>query len=381
MYMFNRVMVVNHHPPHIWEPFETDDTVTINQINAVRYSLLEYKDDTTGEYQYLDIPKHINNIDGTLTPTQLLPIHLTSRKPRMSMFIYDNLREAPLSYSLADVPGRHVHDRHDILVEGYSDTDRYDHNSLFTIGGIIHRSHMSGPQSYIIDGGVTAQYRLNVGRVYLPDTLKWDEHDITSDMLSTTSNYMDDCVITLAIPPGPGEVPVFVIGGYLVPLGSMVTALAGDTYRIDLTNSQYINRMVDQDGIIAASVNTGDILDVDLLREDAHIMSVFDASQTFVIYVRAQSTTTHIYPVPQTSIAGKYFVSHIPRLPMITGHGNLVDYVTSSSCGCYTVHVNDERIKRYLASPEIHGRITGGIDPTDITYRRTAWQAIYVVVK
>lgn len=381
MFIFNRVMVVTHRPPHTWEPYPVDDNITIDEINGARYAMLEFKDPDTGEFQYLDIAKHADLIDGSLTPAEFIPAYLTSRKPRMSMFIYDNLRDARLSYSLADVPGRHVHDCHDIVVAGCRDTDMYDRNTLFTIGGIIHRSHMSGPVSYIIDGGVTSQYRYNFGRIYLPDSKKWDEYDIDSTMLTTTGNYMDDCTLTLTRPPGPGEVPVFIIAGHIVPLGTWIKATSTDVYKIDLTNSPYISRMVDHDGIIASSVSVDDIIQVDTLKTNEHIAEVFDASQTFVVYVRGESTKSHIYPVSQTSIPGRYAVSKPPFLPMITGHGNIVDYVTSRECGWYMTYTNDERIKRYLASPEVNGVILGGIDPTDKLYRRTSWLALYVEIR
>lgn len=379
MNIFNRVLVVSHHAPHQWEAYKHDE-MTLNQLNSLRYAMLEYRTEEGG-LLYLNIPDNIHRLDGDATPRSLLPEFLQERKPRMSMFNYDNMRDANLKYSLADIPSRESQSAKDIKFEGYTNVNLYKHNSFFTIGGLIHRTRFVGRNGYIEDGGTTAKHRLNIGRIFLPDSREWDTHDISSDMVTTTGDYMDNCIITLDHYPGPGEVPVFVIGGYLVPIGKMITALSTNSYSVDLTNSQFINRMVDQDGIIMPKVEDDGVIDVNIMKSNEYILGVFDASQTFYTFLKAENVVQHSYPVSQTAIPGKYIVSHAPELPMETGHGNLVDYVTERRCGCHVVYTNDERIRRYLASPEIHGMITGGIDPTDLLYRRTAWNALYVLVK
>ena len=376
MFIYKRTLVVHHHPPHEFIPYEINDA-TITEINAVRYAILEYYDEDTESYGYFDIPTNIDTIDPDVRPVDLI-VPILRNKPIINMFIYDHLRDAELSFSLGDVPGRHVHNRSDIIFNGKCGDTKYTTNSLFAIGGLIHRTNADSNINYIIDGGITAQRFINISRVYLPDSQPWTELNITSTMLTTTSTYMENCVLHLNVPPGPNEVPIFVIGGYLVPLGGMVTPLSRDKYSIDLTNSHYLNRMVDYDGVFAASAMVDGVIDIDIIKTDAHIASVFDASQTFVIYVKANACTAHLYPVSQTSIPGRYVVTHPPALPLLTGHGNMVDYVTSKRCNCHMVYTNDDRIKRYLALPDTHSNITTGLDPTDLIYRRTTWLAIYV---
>jgi hypothetical protein len=375
-----KTLLVDHTPPH-----DLREAVGVHDLSLselMGYIVLMFKDTDTGEINYIDCQKH-NLPDVKPEDLIVLPDWLDSYKPRVAMFKYDDLSSEVMKYKIREPkPGDLVHEPltgGDIEIIA-SQSDGYTHNTLFTVGDLIHETNKYNENTYfVIDSVETARRHEYLGKVYLPNAPDWDVRPLDATMLrSSGDTYNEDLTIELTTAPGDAEIPVFVIAGTLVFLGDGISRIDSRNYRFDLNNTNFYNRLIDRDGVVAPSAVADDIVDLDMLKSNEYIDRVFDASQTFVIFIKAESIHVQYPPAPQSTLPGKIVASKWQYLPMVNGHNGLLGYSQRTKTYGVDVLISDDRIKRYMRVPNTAGVMSTGIDPTDIVYRRTCWQATYV---
>jgi hypothetical protein len=282
-------------------------------------------------------------------------------------------------------------DRLDVLLSRSSPTLDYTtffNTTLVSVNGLYHRTDTNGSSGIVVYKAAQSQRKSNqnqMGLLTFHGMCNITTHTITPGMieplapdtpLSSGLYLHSDVDLT-------NKSVLFVIGGYLHTLSSLITKVGDSSFRIDIPNYPLFDRFyemrnhLDISGfdLSVSTVNETQV-SVEELQTDANLIALLTMSQSFIVVLDCPEIYWETHYVRKTGIPGSYIAYTDPKYPLVTGLGRHTEYWYRLEDGQYALTVYDNAVSNRIyntVDPYFENSISDSELPTDPVYLSGAY--------
>lgn len=228
----------------------------------------------------------------------------------------------------------------------------YDY-CLVSVNGFFHMTDVSSNGVYVQDGMksnfLSGQNQLGIYSFH--DIGKIELIPITEQMVYRQNNlqkFRDRAYVNLGKDVSDKTV-MLVLGGYLHVLDRKTLHRIGDgTFMIDMRNLPLIDRYyesrkyLDFSSLNLETTSRNDSqVDVENFFSDETLMAYLTLSQSFFVVLDHNDIFINKIPVKKTPNVNGFVTSHLPVLPLVTGHGKMTNYWYEHEDGLYAISCYD----------------------------------------
>lgn len=282
-------------------------------------------------------------------------------------------------------------DRLDVLLSRSSpviDYMTFFNTTLVSVNGFYHRTDTNGASGIVVYKAAQSQRLSNqnqMGLLTFHGMCSITTHTITPGMIEALApdTPLSNGLYVHSDLDLTNKSVLFVIGGYLHTLSSLITKVGNSSFRIDIPNYPLFDRFYEMRhhldtssfDLSVSTVNDAQV-SVEELQTDANLIALMTMSQSFIVVLDCPEIYTEANYVRKTGLPGTYIAYTDPKYPLVTGLGRHTEYWYKLEDGQYALTVYDNAVSNRIyntVDPYFENSIGDSELPTNPVYLSGAY--------
>ena len=362
--------------------YQNYDKVIVNLVNNFNPNVTVSLDIDEVKSKYiasaLTFSQFLTNNGNVVLPTQTKTYSLSTKQCLYSDAIRARYKITPVDPNgIIDSPTLMADREWLCLQKEGIDYNLFHQSCLVTVNGMIHLTDTDGSKIFVIDGAKSSKICLNnqVGITSFREVGKLEFVPITESMIHrryasvplNRNMYIDIGA------PKPNKIAALVLGGYLHILDKSSFYRINDSiFCIDFQNYPLLDRFYESRKYIDLSslgldVKEGNewLVNVDELYSDEVLIKYATLSQSFLVFIDAESLFVEREAVRRSNLPGMFTSYTEPTSPLITGCGAITDYWRVKEDGQWALTVNDGWTDNHLYHTTDENKLVNVMDSRD----------------
>lgn len=282
-------------------------------------------------------------------------------------------------------------DRLDVLLRRDSpfvDYRTFQNTTLVSVNGFYHRTDTNGVAGVIVYNAAKSLKISNqnqIGLLTFHSMCGITTHSITPSMIQplTTGTPLSAGVNIHTGLDLTNKSVIFVIGGYLHTLSSLVSRVGINVFNIDVPNYPLFDRHYEMrnyldtsDFTLSTSTVNPDQISVAELQSDENLIALLTMSQSFIVVLDCPEIYTEVNYVGKTGMPDTYIAYSAPKYPLVTGLGRHNEYWYRQEDDQYILTVYDSVVSNRIyntVNPYFENSIGASELPTNPVYLSGAY--------